>query len=477
MNKFGALLKNLMDITNTKSKEISSITLYDPSYVSKWINGKTLPSKEDIDLVIEGLSKYFCNKISELGKETEFSHLWNKYPTFNKKTLLYTIMNLFYKSYYKSNGLKISEIKDGADLICEPTNVFRQSVKYTCQQLILNNDKEVDLYVCVNILDMFSKGDIDSYVFNRDVGKSLNVNMMFKKLDFRNWRDNKYSYISILFSFLMYNTNIYYEGDFYDDSFVYFKDNGLISYKIDRDGFAYCMKIIENDYILNKMKYICQSQFNDKNLVYKSSNNIMIENAALTNLHIYDEPIYMLISFYSWIFLSDEFIDSLVESERISQGCAKHLKNNSRHIRSLLDTGKEINIICNFDSIFYSSNNKTTYFMMEKAKLKKNEYRDYCNNISEFINKYPNLKVYSMSSFKHLQDMETYGLNILISNKEILVKKNREVINKNDDMYGEVLDKKIIDRIYSDVKESMEYSYITPMNGSNFYRNCMMYID
>lgn len=56
-NKFGSLLKKLITERGTKEKIVSQKLGYDPTYLSKWISGKSLPSKRSIDLICEKLAQ------------------------------------------------------------------------------------------------------------------------------------------------------------------------------------------------------------------------------------------------------------------------------------------------------------------------------------------------------------------------------------------------------------------------------------
>lgn len=55
-NQFGTLLKKLIAEKGTKEKIVSEKLGYDPTYLSKWISGKNLPSQKSIDSICDRLS-------------------------------------------------------------------------------------------------------------------------------------------------------------------------------------------------------------------------------------------------------------------------------------------------------------------------------------------------------------------------------------------------------------------------------------
>ncbi len=60
-NQFGSLLKKLITERETKEKIISQKLGYDPTYLSKWITGKNLPSQKSIDSTCEKLANILSN--------------------------------------------------------------------------------------------------------------------------------------------------------------------------------------------------------------------------------------------------------------------------------------------------------------------------------------------------------------------------------------------------------------------------------
>lgn len=58
-NQFGTLLKKLIAEKGTKEKIVSENLGYDPTYLSKWISGKNLPSQKSIDFICDKLVKCF----------------------------------------------------------------------------------------------------------------------------------------------------------------------------------------------------------------------------------------------------------------------------------------------------------------------------------------------------------------------------------------------------------------------------------
>lgn len=56
-NRFSSLLKRLMAVAGLKNHTLATQLQYDESYISKWVNGNSLPSEKTADSVLRGISR------------------------------------------------------------------------------------------------------------------------------------------------------------------------------------------------------------------------------------------------------------------------------------------------------------------------------------------------------------------------------------------------------------------------------------
>jgi len=66
---FGQLLEKLIHLANQKKVALSKVVGYDVSYISKWINGKNLPTQKSISNVCESVSNFIVKSTDTTSKE------------------------------------------------------------------------------------------------------------------------------------------------------------------------------------------------------------------------------------------------------------------------------------------------------------------------------------------------------------------------------------------------------------------------
>ena len=60
---YATALKNLISLTQTKNIILANITGYDISYISKWANNTSQPTKKHIERINDTLSSIFAEEI------------------------------------------------------------------------------------------------------------------------------------------------------------------------------------------------------------------------------------------------------------------------------------------------------------------------------------------------------------------------------------------------------------------------------
>lgn len=66
-NRFGSLLEHLMNTAGLKNYVLAQELQYDVSYISKWVNGKMIPSEKTEQKVLSGISHCIVNSATEEG--------------------------------------------------------------------------------------------------------------------------------------------------------------------------------------------------------------------------------------------------------------------------------------------------------------------------------------------------------------------------------------------------------------------------
>ena len=99
-NSFGKRLEQLLLVSNTKNLTVANALKYDVSYISKWITGKAVPSKKNLERVISVVTELIL-------KQADKENLQMMYISFGVKTddaLRMAIMDALRDAYFESTG-------------------------------------------------------------------------------------------------------------------------------------------------------------------------------------------------------------------------------------------------------------------------------------------------------------------------------------------------------------------------------------
>ena len=146
-NLFGTHLESLMVFTGVKNTLIAKELNYDTSYISKWITGKSLPSRKNIEKILLTISHVLITHANSTTKES----LLERFNAKNKMELEENICAFLRNAYYDSLG----EMNDylylnNASLNVAPQGLFPLLSDYTHT---LNGKDNLNISV---VADLFS---------------------------------------------------------------------------------------------------------------------------------------------------------------------------------------------------------------------------------------------------------------------------------------------------------------------------------
>lgn len=102
-NRFSALLEDLMELADVKNITLAQELQYDVSYISKWINGRTLPSERGLDKILHGISRCITDAVNDEKRE----QLYRKYSVSCPEDLEQVIYDNLQIEYNYVKNLKV----------------------------------------------------------------------------------------------------------------------------------------------------------------------------------------------------------------------------------------------------------------------------------------------------------------------------------------------------------------------------------
>lgn len=151
MNDFGTELKNLISITAQRNIDLSKRLNYDPSYLSKWISGKTYPSKNKIESVCESCALFFSNDLTEVNKKKILKYL-------NLQDCSNEVLEEKIKSYLLDAYYNVTLKENQASLLMS-SSIFPDTIRYDILNLINSVYEKTDRLDIIIMTETFSLSD------------------------------------------------------------------------------------------------------------------------------------------------------------------------------------------------------------------------------------------------------------------------------------------------------------------------------
>ena len=174
---YGLIIKELLEVTDTKFTVLAKAVGYDISYISKWCNNIKIPSTKNIETVNAKLSLFFSDEIIKQGKTGEIYKLFEISDPLDEsdRDVLYEQIYSILENGYKNSK---SDLCQKSDKNFEDNKVVvgKKNVIFCLTELIKNTIQNSTQYI-----DFISTLDICKIAHHLD----LDIIEEFKSNDIR----------------------------------------------------------------------------------------------------------------------------------------------------------------------------------------------------------------------------------------------------------------------------------------------------
>ena len=142
-NRFGKVLRNLMESAGIKESQLADTLSYDATYISKWLNGSKLPSLRNVDAIIDQIADFLSRT-----EDTSHSALYA-----GRKAEIARALHLAYEkdssymAFQASCNNKLSFIKGKQSIIDLTRSALLQAAK--------NNPRQVTIEATFDLFRFF----------------------------------------------------------------------------------------------------------------------------------------------------------------------------------------------------------------------------------------------------------------------------------------------------------------------------------
>ncbi len=149
-NRFSILLESLMEAADMKNITLAQELQYDVSYISKWVNGRMLPSEKGLDKILHGISS--CIQTALQGEKLE--KMYHKYNVFCEEDLEQAIFDNLLIEYNYVKNLKVDTGSEIAPQIAYFPELTLLQFVTKMQHPVLRNVQALDVVAMLDLLAM-----------------------------------------------------------------------------------------------------------------------------------------------------------------------------------------------------------------------------------------------------------------------------------------------------------------------------------
>ena len=421
-NRFSKLLEQLMEEADVKNYMLARALQYDVSYISKWLNGKVIPSEKNHLRVVEGISEYIARQVSD----EKLPAIMERYQVDNREELqraLYDHMEIEYAYVHDlQNTLNVS--------VAPPQRFFTEiTLAEFVEKMhhpVLRRITSLDVIAAMDIFSMdreyrwhilsFEGERADSLHQYPDVHFSLVLNLDVDRLDIIY---DTIFLINMLSNFSQVDFSIYTSYKASGKAVFAVRDDFAIGGMLDGKNHCLCVGIAEDAVNSNIFYDAVRNMINRELLLFRSTTvKEMLDNGEYIRSLLSPRPRW-IIGHIDEHFLPTDVYQEVLQSFKDDPDADPAMFNESLFTshsiaRTLVDnTG--VHLIFHENAVSQFVTNRELDFYDHKVVLTSDQVMRVMNHIEDMIKGNPKIKC-QMILGKLVPDVKYYNIqNVFIS--------------------------------------------------------------
>lgn len=403
-NQFGTLLKKLITERETKENIVSQKLGYDPTYLSKWITGKNLPSQKNID--------FTCEKLANILSDSENSE---------------KIKSSLITAYYSDLGFSTlgNNANKNVSLLTSDTDVTDLIVE-VLQQLENCGVKNITINTTLNLFQKFE------YHVESVINKLHKMNLESLKINMCATFE-KDSYDSLVFCNNLLSLT---SGNYFIDFNIYKQRNETPQILVINNSIA--MNIVH----LKNVIFLCYYSFDEKyieaisnsyNLIIRHMEKILSYAMPIslrkTNVQLNQfsqENTRMLFSESPAVFIPKNIIQTLINNNELGL-VGEEWDEHVKYLRQVSDVferytkQKNIKIIVYESLLLFYINTGRIEIGGQKHIFTKDQIKEHILNICNCMKENENIEFYTISDTINFDPLYRNSPSIFLSQLSIAV--------------------------------------------------------
>lgn len=436
---FGNTLKKLIKFTNTKLNAIAYFIDYDISYVSKWSNNSSQPSKKHIERISNKLSLFFAQEILEKDIAYLFLkefHISEPLPVQNTAQFLQKqINNLLNNAYYCTQTTTTPVQKDepaftvNSHTIIGRTNIY----DFFCNKLtsIINQiSPKLEIFMTIDILTLLQQKKFFTF-FNacEFSNKQVDIHIGCNIQRLSNCDEKLiYRFYKFLNKFLYVNFYIYDDTTFENSNIFLVPDSFAIQYSLHHDkSIDICTFITQKNIVAEIGKRI-KDTFEHSAIMLQPQNSIVRE---AVHPFFYLNKNFIIFNTNGFeFFLSNNSFKKMIQyytDRNLDENAINSIKNLQIMWEEQFEKSPISFILPEFNLMNYVQSGDLIYGDFE-YKTSSDEREEQLRHLIDCMFKNPLINITLISQQENISDMNYFKLSYYSNQKVAYFKKNKYVL-------------------------------------------------
>ncbi len=398
-NRFSILLEGLMEIADLKNVTLAQELQYDVSYISKWINGRTLPSEKGLEKILHGISKCI---VDSLQKEN-LAQLYKKYNVFCEEHLEMAIYENLLIEYNYVKELKVDTGLEVTPQIAYFPELTLLQFVTKMRHPVLRNVQSLDVVTMMDLFAMEKNCQAAVLELQQAGGDSMNYffpgvhfsMLLDTSIDRGNVLRNVELLLNMINNFSTVNFDLYESKQAIGKAIFAVESGFTISGMMTDSNHCIAVTTSENAEISSTMYHKLKS--------FCTHNNQLLEHATMRDFlqnnnymkAILAEWRQWFISFMTEHFLTDELFEEILmglPEKDLSDEIIAMLRKNHSLLRNILE-GTQSEIVIYDSALQNLMVSGELCFYHSKVILNTDQRIRYLAGLLELLDRNPNFKL------------------------------------------------------------------------------------
>lgn len=316
-NRFSILLESLMEAANLKNITLAQELQYDVSYISKWVNGRMLPSEKGLDKILRGISRCITCSLQKENQEL----LYHKYNVSCEQDLEDVIYDNLLIEYNYVKDLKVDTGSEIAPQIAYFPELTLLQFVSKMRHPVLRNVQSLEVVAMLDLLAMDKNCQLVVAELQHSDNSSIRMYpgvhfsmLIDTSLEHGNVLRNTELLLNMINNFSTVNFNLYESKQAIGKAIFTVEGSFTISGMITDSNHCIAVTTSENAEISNVMYHKLKSFCTHSNKLLEHTNMIdfLLDNSYMKS--ILSERHQWLISSVTEHFLPDDLFEEMMDN-------------------------------------------------------------------------------------------------------------------------------------------------------------------